>query len=115
MGHYKEACVKKDGSIVAITAASEGAGFHALFGPGMSLFSPHDDNMPPLELKGVDTHIYSEGVSEIDIRQFYKGQTPVINPDWASVLAKLEEKYKGKKPLVAIYPMGAVQIGSMED
>ncbi|MBQ8216489.1 MAG: nickel-dependent lactate racemase [Oscillospiraceae bacterium] len=115
LGHYKENCVKKDGSIVAITAASEGAGFHALFGPGMSLFSPHDDNMPPLELKGVDTHIYSEGVSEIDIRQFYKGKTPVINPDWDTVLKKLEEKYKGKKPLVAIYPMGAVQIGSMED
>lgn len=28
-----------------------GAEFHALFGPGMSLFS-HDDNVPPMELKG---------------------------------------------------------------
>lgn len=115
MGHYKERCVKKDGTIVAITAASEGPGFHALFGPGMSLFSPHDDNMPPLELKGTELHIYSEGVKEIDIKQFYTGDVPVINSDWAQVLEKLEKKYEGKKPLVAIYPMGAVQIGCMED
>ena len=42
LGHFKERCVRKDGTIVAMTASSEGPGFHALFGPGMSLFSPHD-------------------------------------------------------------------------
>lgn len=115
LGHYKEQCVKRDGSIVAMTAASEGPGFHALFGPGMGLFSPHDDNIPPLELHGVDTHICSDGVTEIDIRQFYKGQTPKVNPSWADILPGLEKKYAGKKPLVAIYPMGAIQIGKMKE
>ena len=70
LGHHKEACVRKDGTIVAMTAASEGPGFHSLFGPGMRLFSPHDDNIPPQELRGIQTMIYSDGVSQIDIRQF---------------------------------------------
>ena len=37
LGHHKEACVRKDGTIVAMTAASEGPGFHSLFGPGMKI------------------------------------------------------------------------------
>ncbi len=114
LGHYKEKCVRRDGTIVAVTAASEGAGFHALFGPGMRLFSPHDDNMPPLELHGVQTMVYTEGVRGIDIRQFYTGEIPALYDDWLAVLAQLEEKYKNKeRPLVAIYPMGAIQIGAM--
>lgn len=113
LGHHKEKCVKPDGTLVAMTAASEGAGFHALFGPGMSLFSPHDDNVPPMELKGKETMIYSDGVNSIDIRQFYQNETPDLNGEWDDILKRLEEKYAGKKPVVAIYPMGAIQIGYM--
>ena len=113
LGHHKEKCVKPDGTLVAMTAASEGAGFHALFGPGMSLFSPHDDNVPPMELKGKETMIYSDGVNSIDIRQFYQNETPDLNVEWDDILKRLEEKYAGKKPVVAIYPMGAIQIGYM--
>jgi len=115
LGHYKERCVRRDGVIVAMTAASEGAGFHALFGPGMSLFSPHDDNIPPLELHGVQTMICSDGVTETDIRQFYTGPVPRIYSDWDAVREKLEEKYAGKRPLAAVYPMGAIQIGNMKE
>ena len=113
LGHYKEDCVAEDGTIVAMTAASEGAGFHSLFGPGMSLFSPHDDNIPPLELHGKETMIYSDGVSSIDIRQFYTGKIPDIHQNWDSVLERLLEKYADKTPLVAIYPMGAISIGHL--
>ena len=115
MGHYKEQCIRRDGTIVAMTAASEGAGFHSLFGPGMSLFSPHDDNIPPLELHGIQTCICSDGVKEIDIRQFYRGQTPRIYASWEEILPELMEKYRGRKPVVAIYPMGAIQIGNMKE
>ena len=114
LGHHKERCVKKDGTIVCMTAASEGPGFHSLFGPGMSLFSPHDDNIPPLELHGTQTLIYSDGVTQIDIKQFYRGQPPVINSSWDEVLKQLMEKFEGKKPVVAIYPMGAIQIGHLD-
>lgn len=115
LGHHKEACVRKDGTIVAMTAASEGPGFHSLFGPGMRLFSPHDDNIPPQELRGIQTMIYSDGVSRIDIRQFYKGKVPEVYPDWDTILEQLMEKYKGKDPVVAIYPMGAIQIGYLDE
>ena len=111
LGHHKEACVKREGTLVAMTAASEGAGFHSLFGPGMSLFSPHDDNVPPQELRGLATWILSDGVTEIDIRQFYRDTPPPVQHSWEEILAKLEEKYAGKRPLVAVYPMGAIQIG----
>lgn len=114
LGHYKEQCVAENGTLVAMTAASEGPGFHSLFGPGMSLFSPHNDNIPPLELKGTDTFIYSDGVTSIDIQQFWNGPAPEVYPEWNVILEKLQKKYEGKKPLVAIYPMGAVQIGHME-
>lgn len=115
MGHYKERCVAEGGTIVAMTAASEGPGFHSLFGPGMSLFSPHDDNIPPLELHGTETVIYSDGVSEVDVRQFYTGKVPDMYDNWDTILARLEKKFADKKPLVAIYPMAAVQIGYMDD
>ena len=114
LGHYKEQCVKKDGTIVCMTAASEGPGFHALFGPGMSLFSPHNDNIPPLELHGTETLICSDGVTRIDIQQFYVGEAPYVHPNWNEILEKLEKKYEGKKPVVAIYPMGAIQIGYLK-
>lgn len=114
LGHYKERCVKKDGTIVCMTAASEGPGFHALFGPGMSLFSPHNDNIPPLELHGTETLIYSDGVNKIDIQQFYIGEAPRVHKSWEEILPRLQEKYEGKKPVVAIYPMGAIQIGYMK-
>ncbi len=115
LGHHKERCIRRDGTIIAMTAASEGAGFHALFGPGMSLFSPHDDNIPPQELGGIETIIYSDGVSAVDIGQFYTGQIPLVLGDWEAVLGRLTEKFKDKKPVVAVYPMGAVQIGHFDE
>ena len=114
LGHHKERCVKKDGTIVCMTAASEGPGFHSLFGPGMSLFSPHDDNIPPLELHGTQTLIYSDGVKQIDIQQFYRDGAPYVHGSWEEILQKLTEKFEGKKPVVAIYPMGATQIGHLD-
>lgn len=115
LGHYKEKCIAKDGTLVAMTAASEGAGFHALFGPGMSLFSPHDDNMPPSEVKDKELYICSDGVTQIDVRQFYREKSPYIYQDWNEILEKLKIKYQGRTPKVAIYPMGAIQIGHMDD
>lgn len=38
LGSYAKECVKNEGTIIAMTASSDGAGYHAIFGPGMSLF-----------------------------------------------------------------------------
>ncbi|MPM34714.1 hypothetical protein SDC9_81301 [bioreactor metagenome] len=79
----------------------------------MRLFSPHDDNMPPMELRGMETLVFSDGVQKIDIRQFYRAEPPGVCGEWSEVLSRLKEKYHGKNPLVAIYPMGAIQIGEL--
>ena len=111
LGHEKRKCVKPGGTIVCMTAASEGGGYHALFGPGMRLFSPHDDNIPPAELDGTDTILYSDGVSEPEIRPFYRGRPRKLFGEWARVLEYLENKHPHGNPLVAVYPMGSIQIG----
>ncbi|NLI53685.1 MAG: DUF2088 domain-containing protein [Clostridiales bacterium] len=115
LGHHKKQSVRPDGTIVAMTAASEGPGFHALFGPGMLLFSPHDDNTPPPELKGLDMLVCSDGVTAVDIRQFFRSEPPTVYADWDQILPILRQKYQGRKPVVAIYPMGAIQIGEIRN
>lgn len=115
LGHHKEKCIKNDGTIIAMTAASEGPGFHSLFGPGMRLFAPHDDNIPPPELKGIETYIFSDGVKQIDIQQFYRQSSPPVFEKWNDLLEKLRVKYANKKPVVAVYPMGAIQIGEIQE
>ena len=111
LGHEKRACVRQDGTLVAMTAASEGGGYHALFGPGMSLYSPHDDNVPPPELRDMDTLIYSTGLRKTDLVPFYRGEPRALYTEWSEVLEQLERKYAGRRPLVALYPMGSIQIG----
>ena len=115
LGQYKKDCVKPEGSLVMMTASSEGAGFHYLFGPGMDLYTPQDNNVPPAEIAGVDTMIYSDGITKVDVRELFDGDIPEIYSDWNDIIHRLMKKYEGKKPVVAIYPMAAIQIGCMEE
>lgn len=111
LGAHKERCVKPGGTIVLATAASEGGGFHALFGPGMGLFTPHDDNIPPAELRDREVLLFAPGLHTSEIRQFYKGEPPPLYGNWAEVLAVLQAKHTC--PTVAVYPMGSLQIGRL--
>lgn len=113
-GQHKKECIRPDGTIVVMTAASEGPGWHYLFGPGMPLFSPHEDNVPPADIKDRELMIYSDGVNRNDIAQFYRGAAPQVHAKWEEILQRLKEKYSGRKPRVAIYPQGAIQIGILE-
>jgi nickel-dependent lactate racemase len=113
LGQNKSICFNKKSTLILTTAASEGAGYHALFGPGMRLFVPHDDNTPPPEIKHVDTLIYSTGVKTKDIASYYSGSPlPVLN-NWETILSKLMATYRLAK--VAIYPLASMQIGYLED
>ena len=69
---------------------------------------------PPLELHGTQTLIYSDGVKQIDIQQFYRNGAPHVYGSWDEILPLLQEKFQGKRPVVAIYPMGAIQIGHLD-
>ena len=114
LGQRMGESVREDGSIVMITAASEGAGYHALFGPHMVLFNPHDE-FPVHGLHGRDACVYTTGVKQPDIRQFFKNaEPPEVYDTWGAVLAHLEERYEGKTPKVVVVPMGAVEIGYID-
>ena len=112
LAKHKKECFNDNSTLILTTAASEGAGYHGLFGPGMRLFTPHEDNTPPPELKHVDTCIFSTGVKDVHIRQFYdKSHVPVYN-DWQDLIDKLHHKYSHAR--VAIYPMASMQIGRLD-
>lgn len=113
LGQHKERCVKPGGSIVLATASSEGGGYHGLFGPGMRLFTPHEDNIPPAELRGRDVMLFSQGLHTPDIRQFYNGTPPPLYNSWNDVLDFLKQKHTS--PVVAVYPMGSMQIGRLPE
>ena len=44
LGQNAPAYFHEKSTLILSTTASEGAGYHALFGPGMRLFTPNDDN-----------------------------------------------------------------------
>lgn len=113
LGHHKEACFSDNSSLILSTAASEGAGYHSLFGPGMQLFTPHDDNLPPPEIRHVETCIFSTGVRGFDIRPYYSKRNVPLYNDWDSILQRLIKKYKKAK--VAIYPLASIQIGYLDE
>jgi nickel-dependent lactate racemase len=100
----------KSSIIVLATAAAEGAGYHAVNGPGMPLFITHDNCIPPLELAGIKTIIYSTGVSPLDIKQFCAQNPPVLYNNW-DVLLKFLINEKGNHAKVAIYPLASIQFG----
>lgn len=112
LGHHKENCFSNHSSLVLCTAASEGAGYHALFGPGMKLFSPHDDNVPPPEIGHVETFIFSTGVRDFDIRPYYNERCVPVYNDWDFIIRLLKKKHKNAK--VAVYPLASMQIGYMD-
>lgn len=113
LGHHKAACFSQNSSLILSTAASEGAGYHSLFGPGMQLFTPHDDNVLPPEIGHVETCIFSTGVRDFDIRPYYsKRRVPLYN-DWDSILQRLIKKHAKAK--VAIYPLASMQIGYLDE
>jgi hypothetical protein len=61
----------------------------------------------------VDTFIFSTGVSNKDIRQYYtKNFIPVYN-DWDDIVIKLLASHKKAK--VAIYPLASMQIGYLDE
>ena len=68
---------------------------------------------PPPEIKYVKTSIFSTGVRDIDIRQYYeKSHVPVCN-DWQTIITRLMEMYRHAK--VAVYPMASMQIGYVDE
>jgi len=112
LGENKKLCFSENASLVLTTAASEGAGYHALFGPGMRLFTPQEENLPPSEISHIKTYIYSDGVNSNEIKQFFSKRFFPVHNEWEGVIEKLKADYKN--PKVAVYPIASMQIGYID-
>jgi nickel-dependent lactate racemase len=98
----------KDNIIILATAASEGAGFHSLLGPGTKMFVPYDTMIPPKTISDITTWIYSPNLSIAEIKAYFV-ELPSFYNNWEIVLKDLISRF-GEKAKVAIYPYSCIQM-----
>ncbi len=97
-------------TIVLTSACSEGAGFHALMGPGMRLFAPFEDKIPPRALAGAKTWLYSPNLSQAEIYPFFESSTLPLYNEWEKLIEDLVPLHQSRAK-VAVYPLGSIQMG----
>ncbi|MDY6862523.1 MAG: lactate racemase domain-containing protein, partial [Thermodesulfobacteriota bacterium] len=105
----KRSIVKKGGTIIIITAASEGCGFHGLGDKGMRMYVRRDNHGSFKELfNNRDFAFVSPNLIEGDIYDHYPSQVKLFK-DWESCLDVLKGKFP-EKARVAVYPCGPLQL-----
>jgi len=100
------------GTVVVCTAASEGAGFHSLMGPGMFLGQNFDTSSPRRAVAPRDMIIFSPGINERDLSPAAREDVTFCN-EWPKVIATLRAKH-GHHARVAVFPCSAMQIAENE-
>jgi nickel-dependent lactate racemase len=98
-----EPIVSEDGTVVIAATASEGLGYHSLFGPGMQLAAQR-----PTRVRGRDLVFYSPGVS-LGALSDQTRQGTVLLPTWEDTLAWLQAKH-GPAARVAVFPCATMQL-----
>jgi len=104
----RKCIVRKGGAVILATNASEGRGFHSLYGPRMRLHRDWTDQ--PLfkeRLEGRRLFIFSPNVSKKDVMEYVSSQVPFFKT-WEGLVRALSEIYK--KPKVVVFPSGSLQI-----
>ena len=103
-----EPFVPEDGTLVACTAASEGAGFHSLIGPGRKVESP--GGFVPTAFAPREVVIFSPGVHSRDLAPTaLEGAT--LYQTWGATVDHLAAKH-GPRARVAVFPCSAMQIAA---
>jgi lactate racemase len=97
------------GTIILMSAASEGRGFHYLFGQGMRL--PGMFN-PAKSLGNRRLIIYAPNANETDINQLVSGEVELYTR-WNILVHRLRHLY-GDNCKVAIFPCGSLQVATAE-
>jgi hypothetical protein len=98
--------VKDSGSVVACTAASEGAGFHSLIGPGRKIEA--SGGFPASMFAPRNVVVFSTGVTEWDLTEPARdGLT--VSQNWDAVIGQLRERH-GSGSTVAVFPWSAIQL-----
>jgi nickel-dependent lactate racemase len=96
--------IKRDGTVIILTAASEGRGFHSLLGEtGGKLFKNWGDG---IIFKGIlkrrNFGMFSQNINEKDVFHYYP-KTTIFKTNFQELVKELESLY-GKSPKVGIFP-----------
>lgn len=104
----KKPLVHEHGSVVLCTAASEGAGFHSLMGPGMFLGQRWSQSTPAAALLPRNVILFSPGITTHDLSPRAQ-QTLTFCQEWDQVIAALRSHHRSTAS-VAVFPCAAMQI-----
>lgn len=96
------------GTVVLCTAASEGAGFHSLMGPGMALGQNYPQSSPRRAVAPRDMIVFSPGINANDLSPAARADVTFCS-SWVQVLAALQRKH-GDRARVAVFPCSAMQV-----
>jgi nickel-dependent lactate racemase len=111
----ERALVRKGGTIVIITAASEGCGYHGLGDRGMRGYVRRDKHGSFKELlDGRKLIFFSPNLNWRDVEDHYPESVALFN-EWGDLIKELERSY-GVGAKVTIYPCAPLQLeGSYEE
>ncbi len=109
-GAGRKDVVRDGGSIVVITAASEGHGWLGLINPGAPLHQRRDKH-PVYQQMLANRKLYflSPNLSRVDLMEHYPPEVTVL-PTWEELLVELQKRHAGDTT-VAFFPSAPLQIG----
>jgi len=99
--------VREGGTIVIAAAATEGFGFHSLFGPGMRLAAPR-----ATRVRDRDLVFFSPGMAP-GCLPANSAEGTTMFPTWEQTRSWLEAKH-GPSATVAVFPCATIQLASPE-
>lgn len=104
----KKPLLADDASVVITTAGSEGAGFHSLGGPGMTIFVPFEIYFGK-RLNGRRWFLFCPNMTKADVKQFYSGPVTNFYNDWPALIRDLRDIH-GDKAETVVFPEGCMQL-----
>ena len=96
--------VRPGGTVVVASSASEGQGFHSLFGPGMRTFPAGPARSGP----DYDLVLFSPGVRRGDLEPDQRDRAPLFST-WEDTVAWLAAKH-GTSATVSVFPCAVTQL-----
>ena len=107
-GSLDKEIVRQGGTIVLVTASSEGKGFHCLHGKGMRLHIPVEENIIYSKIiRSRNMIIFSPNINLFDVQELYPENT-LLMKKWTEVIQNLAKDYPDR-PRVAIFPCASIQ------
>ncbi len=107
-GSLEREIVREGGTIVLVTASTEGKGFHSLNSKGMKLHVPLKEDIAFRKIiKNRKIIVFSPNINLFDVQELYPENTLLMRK-WTEVIQELIKHYPNK-PSVALFPCASIQ------